>query len=346
MSAGCDAGSRDALWKDILQHCDARICEWIAQFRADTASFAQTNAGSHAGELSIQRLRSSVRAVYDASAKEPKSVIVDRAHVIWKTWGEEDFGAAFSDHQDSGRKIWVDIGFLGRLRIAYNVLVRAMERLDGLGDVMIQPLIWPRRRNRRKWDEANKAWTLGETFQSLGIPYTDATVKEMCGATWSRHKLTKRFDEIQRKAPQVHVEMQLLLFGAQLHPIEANSSSYIGCSKRSCFLCWKFLGIHGGFRTRATHGKIYHMWSIPHVEGMPEQLQALVVRTLDSVEESVLVQLSMKKNGLRLAKESTVGGSSIETRVGFGGTFSTMQRVRDHLSIQWQSAQASRMIES
>jgi hypothetical protein len=59
---------------------------------------------------------------------------------------------------------------------------------------------------------------LGQTFQSLGIPYTDATVKELCGDIWSRHKLTKRFNEIQGKAPQVHVEMQLLLFGAQLHP--------------------------------------------------------------------------------------------------------------------------------
>jgi len=225
-------------------------------------------------------------------SKEPKSVIVHKAHDIWKRWGEQDFVAAFSGHQASGRKIWVDVGFLGRLRTAYNVLVRAMERLDGLGDVTIQALTLPRRWNRKRWDEANKAWTLSETFQSLVIPYTDATVKELCGDIWSRDRLTKRFDDIQGKAPQVHVEMQLLLFGAQLHLVEANPSSYIGCSKRSCFLCWKFLGIHGGFRARATHGKIYHMWSIPHVKGMPENLKALFVRTLVSVEESVLVRLS------------------------------------------------------
>ncbi|ORX95605.1 hypothetical protein BCR34DRAFT_607900 [Clohesyomyces aquaticus] len=317
--AGFDAGTRDALWEDILQHCNSRISEWIAQFCADTASFAQTNAGSEECELSIQMLRSAVRAVYDAaSAEEPQSVIVDTAHVIWKTWGEENFVAAFPSHQDSGRKIWVNVGFLGRLRTACSVLIRAMERLDELGDIIIHPLTWPRRRNRKKWDEANKTWTLGETFQSLGIPYTNAAVKDMCGATWTRHKLIKKFDEIQRQALQVHVEMQLLLYGTRIQPAEANPSSYIGCSKRSCFPCWEFLGTHGGFRTRATHGKIYHMWGIPRVEDVPEPLQALIVRTLNSVEESVLVQLRMKtENGLRLAKESTVGGSSIETRVGF-----------------------------
>jgi hypothetical protein len=88
-------------------------------------------------------LRSAVRAVYDVSAKEPKSVIVLKAHDIWKRWGEQDFVAAFFPYQASGRKIRVDVGFLGRLRKAYNVLVRAMERLDELGDVMIQALTWP-----------------------------------------------------------------------------------------------------------------------------------------------------------------------------------------------------------
>jgi hypothetical protein len=48
----------------------------------------------------------------------------------------------------------------------------------------------------KRWDETNKAWTLSETFQSLGILYTDATVKELCGDIWSRDRLTKRFDDI------------------------------------------------------------------------------------------------------------------------------------------------------
>jgi hypothetical protein len=82
------------------------------------------------------------------------------------------------------------------------------------------------------------------------------------------------------------------------------------------------------------------------VEGVLEQLQALVVRTLISVEESVLVELSMKDDKLQLAKELTVGGSLLGTRVGFKGTFSTLQRVRDYLLIQWQSAQVSRTTES
>jgi len=69
MPAGCDAGSRDALWNDILQYCDARICEWIAQFCADAAIFAQSNAKSDVGEPSFQMLRSAVRAVYDASVQ-------------------------------------------------------------------------------------------------------------------------------------------------------------------------------------------------------------------------------------------------------------------------------------
>lgn len=64
-----------------------------------------------------------------------------------------------------------------------------------------------------------------------------------------------------RRTARVHCEMQLLEY--------FNRSSaetcldYIGCSKKSCWLCWQFLGHFGKHTTKDTHRMIYPMWAFP-----------------------------------------------------------------------------------
>ncbi|KAF2120771.1 hypothetical protein BDV96DRAFT_595184 [Lophiotrema nucula] len=337
---GHDNGQRQALWAEMLHHSDARIREWIAEFQGIAAKFNQSCLGSSEDVIPVQLLRGNILVLLDASWKESKDKIVEMAHAIWNTWEEQDFIDVCNSRPDLARKVRLSIGFLGRLKIAFNVLLRAAERLSGFDELTICPLTWSKHSSRKRWKERNKSWTLSKTFQSLSLPFNDVSVKELCGPKWDKYKLAREFDKIQRQSPQIHAEIQLILYGAQQDLAEGTPTSYIGCSKRSCFLCWEFLKMYGAYRTRATHGKIYNLWVMPSVEGLPEQQAKLIARALQSVEHSVKMHLrTEKEKGLRLGKESTVGDSSIATRVEFHGSLRTMEQIMEHLSIQRQAAQ-------
>ena len=59
-----------------------------------------------------------------------------------------------------------------------------------------------------------------------------------------------------------HAEIQIL-FVMETEGPGSKIIPYIGCSKRCCFLCAKFIEAHGRYRIRGTHGKVYHQWTLP-----------------------------------------------------------------------------------
>ncbi|KAK7935164.1 hypothetical protein PG985_000659 [Apiospora marii] len=64
-----------------------------------------------------------------------------------------------------------------------------------------------------------------------------------------------------RGTARVHCEIQLLHhFSQEGFP---KPLDYIGCSKKSCWLCWQLLGHFGQFTTKDTHRMIYPMWAYP-----------------------------------------------------------------------------------
>ena len=58
-----------------------------------------------------------------------------------------------------------------------------------------------------------------------------------------------------------HVELQLIIFYEQHHRLTL-LSSYIGCSKRSCYLCYKFIAEHGRFQVDGCHQSLYSLWTV------------------------------------------------------------------------------------
>ncbi|KAI1399014.1 hypothetical protein F4819DRAFT_436380 [Hypoxylon fuscum] len=73
-----------------------------------------------------------------------------------------------------------------------------------------------------------------------------------------------------RGTARVHCEIQLLKYFAR--PGSEPCLDYIGCSKKSCWLCWQFLGHFGLYTTKDTHGMIYPMWAFP-ADFLPSQIQ-------------------------------------------------------------------------
>lgn len=68
-----------------------------------------------------------------------------------------------------------------------------------------------------------------------------------------------------------HAEIQLLVhFECILSPLNANVFPYLGCSKKSCWLCGQLLSLYrarrtkeiGFYKTRCSHGRVYPRWQI------------------------------------------------------------------------------------
>lgn len=65
-----------------------------------------------------------------------------------------------------------------------------------------------------------------------------------------------------RGSARLHCEIQLLKHLTR-PGAPRKSCDYIGCSKKSCWLCWQFMGHFGSFTTKDAHRMIYPMWSVP-----------------------------------------------------------------------------------
>ena len=63
------------------------------------------------------------------------------------------------------------------------------------------------------------------------------------------------------EAYREHAEIQLLVFYEQSPGIEP-FVKYIGCDKRSCYMCFTFLEAHGRFEVAGCHQSLYSRWTI------------------------------------------------------------------------------------
>ncbi|KAK8052331.1 hypothetical protein PG993_003716 [Apiospora rasikravindrae] len=93
-----------------------------------------------------------------------------------------------------------------------------------------------------------------------------------------------------RRTARVHCEIQLLK-----HFVRQGGSGpffdYIGCSKKSCWLCWQLLGHFGAYTTKGTHRMIYPMWAFP-AESLPSQIQ--FARALNATYKDMLTLINDK----------------------------------------------------
>jgi nucleic acid/nucleotide deaminase of polymorphic system toxin len=235
------------------------------------------------------------------------------------------------------RKLRLSIGFLGRLYTDFKVMIRAAERLLNFQELTICPLDsrFGKKHKKGKKKAESSDWSLNQTFVSLSEVLNDTSIKRFFGHKWTKHGLIAAYDKSRTEPPQVHTEVQLLLYVSQHGLEEAKHSGYIGCSKRSCFLCSKVLNAHSVFRTRGCHGKIYSAWTVPEAENVGKLGPTSLVTALVSTEEVMKNKLCAREyRPLREAKESTVGGSSIATKLPLHDSPQTRNLVLHYLKHQ------------
>ena len=91
---------------------------------------------------------------------------------------------------------------------------------------------------------------------------TVADVQHRGGDRFSSSSRAKIQGMINRwPAYREHVELQLIIFYEQHHTLTL-FSPYIGCNKRSCYLCYNFIVEHGRFQVDGCHQSLYSLWTI------------------------------------------------------------------------------------
>lgn len=83
----------------------------------------------------------------------------------------------------------------------------------------------------------------------------------------------------------------------------------MGCSKKTCYLCGKLLSGHGAFRTRGSHGKVYHRWSVPAMADVLFESVLIIKADIMQIEDDMTVRFekSMKTPNLVEVAESSAG---------------------------------------
>ncbi|KAK4454850.1 hypothetical protein QBC34DRAFT_103175 [Podospora aff. communis PSN243] len=325
-ATGQDDESKGALWTALLTHSESRIQGYLVDLRQLLKRYQQhcgttlkpAQATVSALDLELRELSLAAFGQHPSTASR-NDVLVTRAHTIHKMFSSEDFeNLGFS--ASSGLK--TATGYLGRLRTSFHTLIAAAERLEGFANIQITAIADKKahgKRSKKAGSDATEPWSVARTFRQLGLPLTDDNVHTLLGsagtkAKWSKAKLIQEFGKLRSPAWEVHAEMQLLQYSILNSPSSGRMFPYFGCSKRSCFLCWSFLGLHQGFKTRGCHGKLYNLWTLPSFEGSRPQEMSKIADTVRGLEALLTKELlNSNTDAMPLAKESTIGSSSIHT---------------------------------
>lgn len=76
-------------------------------------------------------------------------------------------------------------------------------------------------------------------------------------------KLSIKYQELCQATPIAHAEIQLVKFYEENADIDC--PTFIGCSKKACYLCGLFLQLQGRFTVSKAHQNIYHNWAVPTI---------------------------------------------------------------------------------
>ncbi|KAF2434948.1 hypothetical protein EJ08DRAFT_722187 [Tothia fuscella] len=247
-----------------------------------------------------------------------------------------------------GRVVWSSVCFLGRLRTAYKVIVRAAERLDLGGNLTIHclpaPISTQKTERQRCKIESPNGWTLRQAFAELGQPFDGQTLATLLGRKKTIARSETEFKQLQSRAAGIHAEIQLLLHLATLEPSGSCTFQYMGCSKHSCLLCWKFMVAYGDFRTRGCHGKVYSLWTVPANAELGQQPTQRIVKALKQVlKELQGTILSATLKSVPLEKESSLGKGSLDTIRGKAKDLAIQKLARNYLASERDHQSISRL---
>ena len=343
------------LWTSLVRSYSPRLINYMIEAKQALKKTSLRSAEEETPALhdhqpsllsDLEEFRALVNDVVRSSTHDGLEQAVQGAYRMCGLYTEQDF-AKITGNNANTRSLRNALGFLGRLRTCFDTLVRGAERLSNFQSLRILPatgLSTSGTRSKRRNPADN--WSVGKTFSSLGLTLDDKTVASVIGTgrtkeSWTKNRLLQKFDKLKTPVSGVHAEVQVVLAAARHDCTGALIFKYVGCSKRSCFLCSRFVQNYESFTTRGCHGKLYNLWTVPEVSWSGEEERLKLAKTLKHVERAMKDSIrNGRTGGLVLTQESTVGGSSIATiRRQFGNLHIT-SLVSQHLRSQREAVMA------
>ncbi|EHK26917.1 uncharacterized protein TRIVIDRAFT_217524 [Trichoderma virens Gv29-8] len=308
----------NALWQMLLRHQSSRLntaigdvqkimenSQWFLPQHSSLESTSDvvvvTDLDGFILDLGLKRLVKLLSSDADSDLERYDS-LVSLSYVLHQDIPVE----RFQDLGPAGDKLHRAIGFLGRLKRSFQILVAAAKQILGFDDLSLIPVVTDRLKTGKK--RSGQEWNLDQTLHALKLQLSNTEVD----------KLSTGFSRLKSPTWQVHAEIQLILFILS-HPDQVANGKrfdYIGCSRYSCLLCSKFLHYFQGIKTRGCHGKLYnHSWTLPPGdnlgEGEQHMLYGAVMEVISWMRKELIGSVMLSAQRRAEVKESTIGGSFI-----------------------------------
>ncbi|KAF6792634.1 hypothetical protein CMUS01_16149 [Colletotrichum musicola] len=322
----------DALWNMLLRHQSSRLNAVIVDLRQIMKKFQHLLPEHSSSELTIDDVPRDINGAelnfedclkllamclfgYSDSDLEKNHNLVSLSHALYRTFPAEHFQALGR----TGDKLHQAIGFLGRLRTSFSVLVAAARHVNGFDNLFLIPVVGMKTRKKSPSQE----WSLAKTFHALDLQLSETTVLKVMEPSsskvrWTQNRLLNDFSRLKSPTWEVHAEIQLIIYILSYPGEVANGKrfDYIGCSKYSCVLCSRFLHYFQALKTRGCHGKLYnHSWTVSLRDnlgkGEQDMLSGAVMKVVSEMRKE-LISSKAPSGKMRLeVKESTIGGSFV-----------------------------------
>ncbi|KAI1466229.1 uncharacterized protein F4812DRAFT_452089 [Daldinia caldariorum] len=339
--AGDPISPRDTseMWELLLNQYAPRIRGYISDLQGSLTQ-GQIQLMERSDSETTRSLAGRIETLSQALNRVPHDIsnIVLAAYHVRVLNNVSAFERIQPEKPSVGIKIGELIYLLARPHVAFLTFIRAIERIEGFDKLRIR---WVELSSLvKKTTHANKPtttpWTVGQTFKALGIKFTDTETKTLMNSeagkssTWTRDKLVNKFSKLRTTEDNVHAEVQLIFDVSKRYMLLDPVFKYIGCSKRSCLLCFGFISTIG-FACRGCHGKVYEMWTIPESDGLSDTSLELISRAVKELQSQVAKLLRHGVKPRSHVKESTVGGSSIATAIPHTDNQHLATLIRNHL---------------
>ncbi|MCJ1381973.1 hypothetical protein MMC17_005085 [Xylographa soralifera] len=292
----------EELWHKMLEHYRLRLEGFVSNLKQSLDKYG-------AFIKDVQELLALVLVSHPITDSiEQISILVLQAWAIRKDPGSQEFLLNSAARCTSNGRLWLDICFVGRVREAYLTIVKTVDNLPSFANVSICLVPMPKKTGHKKGPGKPASLSLEETLQTLGLSLNNTTIKPVIGNKQDVRSATERFDELQKQNRDIHAEVGMTFHLIKLDDTNDVSMKYIGCSKRSCFLCHYFLKALGEFMTRGCHGKLYTGWTLPQLSGLTEDGKKQIDKTLKKMQETLTTQILSPVKAQQHVAESSVGG--------------------------------------
>lgn len=219
---------------------------------------------------------------------ELRSILVQKAYDLRRRKSTRLLIQNTLDPKSANQLIW-NIQFLGRLEAALRTFTKCVAIFPHFQTLSI----YPKRKIAcpEKMVQQDQVLSLTETLKSVNLSLSPSDIKTFVNNTKGVSEAQKKFDALQKSALPTHAEVQMILYLLKNRMSFGDVVPYIGCSKKSCFMCHAFLQSCSDFGTRGCHEQLFPLWTVAKTAGLEPSSVEILVKSLKKMRNMITRKL-------------------------------------------------------